>query len=638
MKKLLLLILALLLSFSMVACDIQSFIDGLMPSSSSSYDEDEDEWEDEDDEDDEDSEQGGDDSESSKYGEDKTVYTNTVTEDGKWVYGDRTLSAPTFTNFYNGYKSALTMTFDDGYDVGTGRYVNSLFEQYGFRGTMMLGACFLESDDGNGNKVPNENLINQWNTVLAEGYLDVGCHGYDHLNPVGLSSSYYQREIDDALAFLRTNFPGQKVLTFATPYAHIDSPYEEYLKNHVISNRLESDGQLIKVGQENNLYRVKSYSFKKDTVMSIFNEDIGTKLEKDGTWVVELLHCVLDGPYNSTDTSKQKLSEHCAYIYNNYKDTVWVASFEDVSIYLKQVESAKINYVASDRESMTINVTCPLDEEIYNYPMTVKLRVPSYATSAYMMVDGEAVILDVTRGSGVNTVIVKNIPVNGENVKIYLGGNYNYANDCLHVWGNKRVSATCSEVGYMLYECAICKVTYKGDFTGKRPHDFGDSRVTEKAPSLTEDGLDVLTCQTCETEKKIVTSLKNMAPGSSITASDGKNQWVYTTDMIDGNVSTKWTNGTATPYVELTFAKSSVQYVEVSVSKYGGTQFLTVSTYNGTEWTEIEVNKEIDGSDVITVRVEVGADTSGVKLDISGTSSGCTMIHEITVIAKIDKD
>ena len=53
MKKLLLLILAFLLSFSMVACDIQSILDGLMPSSSSSYDEEEEEEEEEEDEDDE---------------------------------------------------------------------------------------------------------------------------------------------------------------------------------------------------------------------------------------------------------------------------------------------------------------------------------------------------------------------------------------------------------------------------------------------------------------------------------------------------------------------------------------------------------------------------------------------------------
>ena len=50
MKKLLLLILAFLLSFSMVACDVQSILDGLMPSSSSSYDEEEEEEEDEEEE------------------------------------------------------------------------------------------------------------------------------------------------------------------------------------------------------------------------------------------------------------------------------------------------------------------------------------------------------------------------------------------------------------------------------------------------------------------------------------------------------------------------------------------------------------------------------------------------------------
>lgn len=625
MKKLLLLILAFLLSFSMVACDVQSILDGLMPSSSSSYDEEEEEEEEEEDEDDEEQSSSSVPDMSHVYGEDKTVYTNTITEDGKWMYGDKALSAPTFTNYYNGYKSALTFTFDDGYNVGTGRYVNGVFEQYGWRGTMMLGPCFL-----------NEELVTQWNTVLAEGYLDVGCHGYDHKDPRTLPTSEYEHEIKDAVEYLRTNFPGQKVLTFATPYAQINDSYEEYLKDVVISNRLEMAGGAVKVGGNYNLYRVESTSFKKDTVVDIFNESVGKKLDEDGAWVVELLHCVLDAPNDSTDTSKEKFSAHSAYLHNNYNDTVWFASFEDVSIYLKQVESAKINYVASDRESMTINITCPLDKDIYNYPMTVKLRVPAHATSAYMVIDGEKVILDVSRGSGMNVVTIKNIPVNGEDVKIYLGGNRNYLNDCLHVWGNKRVSSTCEELGYVLYECALCNVTYKNDFVPTREHTFGEREIVE-IPTLTEDGLEKLSCSVCGTEKEIVTSLKNLAPGSTISASAGINQWVYATDMIDGNIDSKWTCGTDAPSVQLTFAKSSIQYVEISVSKYGGAEMLAVSTYDGEEWTEVAVDEVIDGDGVITVRVEVGAEASSVKLDISGTASGCTMIHEITVIAKIDK-
>ncbi|MBE6625325.1 MAG: hypothetical protein E7622_06760 [Ruminococcaceae bacterium] len=624
MKKLLLLILAFLLSFSMVACDIQSILDGLMPSSSSSYDEEEEE--EEEDEDDEEQQSSSSVPDMSHiYGEDKTVYTNTITEDGKWMYGDKALAAPTFANYYNGYKSALTFTFDDGYDIGTGRYVNSVFDQYGWRGTAMLGPCFL-----------SEELVAQWNTVLAEGYLDVGCHGYDHKNPVGLDSAEYEHEIKDAIEYLRTNFPGQRVLTYATPFAHIDSPYQDYLDDLVISNRLEADGKLVKVGDDYDLYQVRSYSFNKNNVVDAWNQSIGTKLNEDGTWVVELVHCVLDSPYNNTDTSKEKFSAHSAYLYNNYKDTVWFASFEDVSIYLKQVESAKINYVASDRESMTINVTCPLDETIYNFPMTVKMRVPSYATSAYAVIDGEVQMLQVTKGSGMNVVTVKDIPVNGENVKIYLGGNYNYANGCSHLWSNKRVSATCKDMGYMLYECAFCKATYKNEFAKTRDHAFGEREIIE-IPTLTEDGLEKISCSDCGTEKEIVTSLKNLAPGATISASAGINEWVYTADMIDGNIDSKWTCGTDAPSVQLTFAKSSIQYVEISVSKYGGAEMLAISTYDGEEWTQIAVDEVIDGDGVITVRVEVGAEASSVKFDISGTASGCTMIHEITVIAKIDK-
>lgn len=634
MKKFLAMLLVLIMSFSLMACDIDAILDELMPPSSSYDDEDYDD-EDYDEDDDEDDEEDDDEQSSSVdtsdiYGKDTTVYSNEITEDGKWVYGSYNLTAPSFSGYYNGYKSALTMTFDDGYDTGTGKYVNSIFEKYGFRGTMMLGPCFL-----------NEGNIPTWNTILAEGYLDVGCHGYDHLNPVGLDPSKYEHEIKDAIEFLRTSFPGQKVLTFATPYAHIDSAYEEYLNDYAISNRLEADGGTIKVGEDYNLYRVESFSFKRDSNVEIFNSDIiGKKLDQGGTWVVELLHCVLDNPVNSTDTSKEKFSAHCKYIYDNYKDTVWVASFEDVSIYLKQVESAQVNYVACDRESMTINVTCPLDEEIYNYPMTIKLRIPGFATSAYAVIDGEEQILPVTRGSGVNTVIVKNVPVNGEDVKIYIGGNDRYANDCMHLWSSKRVPATCEEFGYMRYECAMCKVTFKNDFTEKLAHDFSNGRVTEKEPSLSEDGLEVETCAVCGTENEIVTSLKNLAPGAMLTVSEGKNDYVYASDIVDGSTDTKWVNGTDTPSVQLAFEKSDVHYVEIAFSKWTDGQSFIVSAYDGSEWTQLDSwtdGADTAGGDLITLKIDVNKQISIIKFEFTGSSSGCTNIHEITVIAKVDK-
>ena len=163
--------------------------------------------------------------------EDMTPYKVNVvgTGDNRVIkYVNDTFSYPIITPYYNGYKTALTMTFDDGYDTGTGTIVSDMFEKYGYRGTMMIGPCFINGEE----------YITEWNKIFARGYLDLGCHGYNHKEPTTLPSSEYEHEIKDAIMFLREKFPGQRVLTFATPYAHINDAYESYLSQFVLGNRL----------------------------------------------------------------------------------------------------------------------------------------------------------------------------------------------------------------------------------------------------------------------------------------------------------------------------------------------------------------------------------------------------------------
>ena len=649
MKKLLLVFISLLLAPSMLSCDIQGVIDGIIedispsqtekPSTESEESEDEEEDEDDEEEDDEeedDEESSEPSSESSSqtpappqfsYGPDTTVYSNEVTSDGKWIYGSYSLKAPVFSNYYNGYTSALTFTFDDGYDTGTGEFVNSIFEQYGFRGTAMLGPCFL-----------NDTNIPIWNKILAKGYLDVGCHGYDHEEPTTLAQSKYEHEIKDAIYFLREKFPTQRVLTFATPYAHINDSYEAYLDDFVISNRLELGGELVQVGEDYNMYRVKSYSFNRDAIVENHNQIIAGNLKKNGAWVVELVHCVLDGAYNSTDISKEKFAQHCSYLNSTFKNTVWFASFEDVSIYLKQVENAKINYVASDKESMTINVTCDLDKNIYNIPMTAKLQIPFTINSAYAVIDGVEYDLSVSKGSGVNTVTVRDLPVNGSDVKIYFGGNDACDNGCAHMYQyDENISATCQSRGYTVGTCIICGNSFKTKYTKVKEHELSDERVVEKEPTSTENGLITIKCLNCDYKKEIITSIADITESGTLTTTDGINQWVYPSDIIDGNKGTAWVCGTNNPEIVLAFNEKYVTKTEITLKRsLGVAQKFTVSAYDGEAWHEIgswDYNEDTSTDDIITLSFDVNMNAKQIKYYFDSSASGCTSINEITVLA-----
>ena len=429
--------------------------------------------------------------------EDKTPYRPTVSGEGEFKaikYVNDTFSFPKLTPYYNGYKTALTMTFDDGYDLETGTIVSDQFEKYGYRGTMMIGPCFIKGDY----------YTEGWNKVFQRGFLDLGCHGYDHKEPTTLSPSEYEHEIKDAIMYLREKFPGQRVLTFATPYAHINDSYQEYLSQFVIGNRLEAGGGFLNPYGKYDPYRVKAISVNRGSpVGTTLYSSIDTCIKYEN-WIVELFHCVIDGAVNSTDIDRGAFEAHCEYLYRNYRDDLWFATFEEVLVYAEQLKHITIEYTACDRESMTFEVSPDgtLDTSLYNIPVSMQVFLPlRLCDSAYAIVNGEIQPLEVEVDfeTGYNYAIVKNIPsTTVSEVKVVMGGNKTMRNGCMHNFvATEFVDPTHDSFGYILYTCFGCDQTYKSSYEAP-VHDFtGEERVVIKATE-SEKGLSKFFCTQCD--------------------------------------------------------------------------------------------------------------------------------------------
>lgn len=429
--------------------------------------------------------------------EDKTPYKVTVTGEGdsKYIkYINDTFSYPVLTPYYNGYATALTMTFDDGYDLGTGTIISDQYEKYGFRGTMMLGPCFINS----------KSYIDGWNAVFQRGYLDVGCHGYNHKEPTTLSQSEYEHEIKDAIMFLREMFPGQRVLTYATPFAHINGPYKEYLSQFVIGNRLEEGGAFVNPSKDFDPYYVKAISVNKaHPVGSSLYSSIDTCI-KYQNWMVELYHCVLEEAVNSTDIDRGSFEAHCEYLYRNYRDLLWITTFEDVLVYAEELKHITIEYTACDRESMTFEVTPDgtLDTSLYKIPVSMKVFLPNkLCDSAYALVNGEyqSLTVEIDFTTGYQYAIVRDIPVTSPSeVKVIFGGNKTLRNGCNHNFVTvEYVEPTHEEIGYTLHKCFGCDQTYKSKYLAKT-HDFTGKEEVVIEATKEETGLSKFFCTQCD--------------------------------------------------------------------------------------------------------------------------------------------
>ncbi len=425
---------------------------------------------------------------------DRTQYKPDVLGNKEGIYYAMDLIRhPILTPYYNGYSAALTMTFDDGYHPQTGTNVSDVFEKFGFRGTMMLGVCFIN----------DESILKAWSDVFARGYLDLGCHGYDHKAPSQLPTSEFEHEIKDAIMFLREKFPGQRVLTFATPLAQITDAYEDYLSQFVIGNRLEAGGSSVSFAEslDYNPYRVKAISFNVRTNMTELRSTIESGV-KNGRWIVELCHCVTDGA-NGVDVERTVFESHCQWLYRNYRDLIWITTFEDVLVYGEQLKHTSIDYTDCNRESMVFTVTPDgtLDRELYKIPMSIKVYLPEFTDSAYATVSGVyqplEVIIDKTTGE--KYTIVRDISATEQSeIVVYLGANKTMKNNCVHnYFVADTIEPTHDEGGYTLNQCAKCEHTYKSAYTNP-VHDYsGDEEVVIEA-ILTQRGLKKHYCTQCD--------------------------------------------------------------------------------------------------------------------------------------------
>ena len=373
------------------------------------------------------------------------------TNNTKIKYGSYSIKVPVATEYYNNYSAALSMTFDDGEDIAAAELAHEIMSEYGLKGTLMVNTGNIQGN------------LAKWQALVAKGTLDIGSHGWSHLDPSTISESQMEHEIKDSYDFLQENFPNENPVTYATPLSHLTSAYQEYLKNTgFIANRLEVSGTMISPTSKNpNFYTIYAKRIDKGNPEMNVRINVSDALSA-GKWFVELYHNVRDR--HSTDITEEDFRTHCKWLYDNYNGKVWFASYDDVCKYLVQRQSLKFEYTDCDIESMTFVAT--VDED-YGQEMTLKFYLPFFIDSAYAIINGETQYLTVEKGVNERIVYVNTeVSTAGTEIKIVMGGNDKYNNNCTHAYvENEVVPSTEFDYGYTEMICTNCLHTYKERYT-----------------------------------------------------------------------------------------------------------------------------------------------------------------------------
>ena len=294
----------------------------------------------------------------------------------------------------NDKKSAFSFSFDDAF---MSHYTNTgpILDQYGFKGTFFLLAGSIHDSEPEW----RYGLWWQFSQMGAEGH-EMAAHTMEHPHLKNLSvgdentPGTITYELYQSKTLIEQKV-GTPVISFAYPYTEhnttIDNVTKLYFKNgRAIGSQPNSSSlnamqwySLTSKQPEFNLPR-NSLSDDNDEL-----EDYKSFTENsinDGKWTIFQGHEVI--PYSELQDainngyyypiSNEWLTDLAQWLkVKSDNNDVWVETIGNVNRYMEERDNFYFNIISSTSNKITIDVGDNLDDNIYNYPLTIDIAIPN---------------------------------------------------------------------------------------------------------------------------------------------------------------------------------------------------------------------------------------------------------------------
>jgi len=279
-------------------------------------------------------------------------------------------AAHTITTWPDNRKGAVSLAFDDGCQSHVSLGIPAL-DARGYKGTFFLVI------DSIGDYSPS---WNSWRSAAGAGH-EIASHTMSHPWLTDLSSSQLQYEIVNSKAAIDTQIPSQQCLSFSYPYGVFNGSVASmaqsiYIASRGISCGLNSDPI--------DFSNVKACS--PDDGDDIYDQ--ADAAESQRKWLVAFIHS-LDGGRDCWGS--WEIDMWTTYLDYLKGKNLWVGTFGAAVKYIKERTSATISVLSSSSDQMVLNLSDPLDDSIFNQPLTIRSDVPSDWASATVQQGGSTI-------------------------------------------------------------------------------------------------------------------------------------------------------------------------------------------------------------------------------------------------------
>jgi peptidoglycan/xylan/chitin deacetylase (PgdA/CDA1 family) len=301
---------------------------------------------------------------------------------------------------WSGFRdAAISYTFDDGC---SGQFSSAIpmFNEFGFTLTLFTVTGTSWSPPPNWTALQN---------AADQGH-EIACHTVTHPRLDTLSLAEQYDELHNSQDAIDAHVTGQKCLTLAYPYCvhGNDSLCAEYfIAARACQGSIERSTPVSMLNISSLICGDEGGTKTADNFNSRANSAAGSN-----GWCVYLIHGI-DSDGGWSPTSSDELRGSLEYLDEN-RDTFWVATFLNVVLYIMERNAVSVTETVILDSSITVQITDTLDNEIYNYPVTIRRQLPESWVSAVVRQNGQTIGARVVEENGVRYIQFDAVPDGGD--------------------------------------------------------------------------------------------------------------------------------------------------------------------------------------------------------------------------------